>query len=277
MKTYKALLKRFPDQNPDEVFAHFGWDGEAGENWESPFERLSQLAPEQWDFNSPHFKRRNQRFPILTNYLNYTFLRVQELGLIAYSGDGNRGCFNTGLQTPQGKDIFVTFYRNRDASRRNQPDWTWFTFAESYSNKLDSFRPLPEIATYVTDASDLVFDTSYEIDINFEHIVDKNADRLPEVLRSNPALAIVAIRGAVERLKDRVLRNYKIAIPHWYEGRVQLLLPLNLTSDDKADLALVADRDKSTRLYRIRTILSMDMAYIDARLITRPDREWLNP
>jgi len=55
------------------------------------------------------------------------------------------------------------------------------------------------------------------------------------------------------------------------------LLPLNLTDENEADLALVAERDKHNLLYRIKTALTMDMAYVDARLITRPDRDWLNP
>jgi hypothetical protein len=56
-----------------------------------------------------------------------------------------------------------------------------------------------------------------------------------------------------------------------------LLLPLYLTSDVEADLAFVADKDKAGKVYRIKTVLTMDQAYIDARLICRPDREWLNP
>ena len=50
-----------------------------------------------------------------------------------------------------------------------------------------------------------------------------------------------------------------------------------VTSDTEADLALVADKDSERKIYRIKTALSMDMAYIDARLICRPDRDWLNP
>jgi hypothetical protein len=42
-------------------------------------------------------------------------------------------------------------------------------------------------------------------------------------------------------------------------------------------LALVAEKDQAANLYRIKTALTMDMAYMDARLITRPDRDWLNP
>jgi hypothetical protein len=71
--------------------------------------------------------------------------------------------------------------------------------------------------------------------------------------------------------------NYKVAIPHWYSNRIQLLLPLYLTNDAVADNALIVDKDKKSQMYLARTILTMDMAYIDARIITRPDREWLNP
>jgi hypothetical protein len=41
--------------------------------------------------------------------------------------------------------------------------------------------------------------------------------------------------------------------------------------------ALVADKDKARHIYRIRTVLTMDVAHLDARFITRPDREGLNP
>jgi hypothetical protein len=42
-------------------------------------------------------------------------------------------------------------------------------------------------------------------------------------------------------------------------------------------LALVADRDNDRIIYRIKTVLSMDMADLNARLICRPDQDWLNP
>ena len=96
-------------------------------------------------------QRSGQSFPILVSYLNYTFLRLQELGRIAFSEDGARACFNTGLQTPNEKDIFATFYRNRQAEERDQPDWTLYGFFDSYSEKLVDFRPLPEVASYVDD------------------------------------------------------------------------------------------------------------------------------
>lgn len=278
MKKYESLVRRYKDQLGIEVFAHFGYDGDAGENWEAPYERLARLSKhEDWDFHRNEFKRIGQNYPILTSYLNYTFLRLQELDRISYSGDGNRACFNTGLQTPNEKDIFATFYRNKQALERNQPDWTLYGFFDSYSEKLSDFRPLPGIASYIDDPADLVFDASFTFEVNYDHIFEENQDRLPNVLRDNRTLAISAIQGSIQLLKEKVLRNYKLAIPHWYEGKIQLLLPLNITSEQEADLALVADKDRARHIYRIRTLLTMDMAYVDARLITRPDRDWLNP
>lgn len=279
MKTYESLYKRYKDQPSNEIFAHFPWDGNNSETWETPFERLANMTKkEEWNFSRKEFKNKyKQKFPILTNYLNYTFKRAQELNQFAYSDDKEQMCFNTGLQTADEKDIFATFFRNKQAEKYDAPDWTFYTFADSYSTKLTAFRPLPEIPVYIDDANDLIFDTKLKMDVNFEHIIDHNNERLPSELKANRRLALMAIKGASDSLKDKVKRNYKVAIPHWYEGKVQLLLPLNLTDDHKADLALVVDKDKAGNIYRAKTVLTMDLAYIDARLITRPDTDWLNP
>ena len=56
---------------------------------------------------------------------------------------------------------------------------------------------------------------------------------------------------------------------------IQLLLPLCLNQPDRADLALVVDKVGNS--YRGNTVLTLDMAYRNARLITRPDSDWLRP
>ncbi len=279
MPEYKALVRRYKEQPREEVFAHFAWNDKAGEKWETPYERLANLAkdePGNWNFTTPSFRRDGQDFPILKNYLNYTFLRAQEQQKVVFAGD-DKACFNTGLQTREEKDIFAIFFRNRKAIEYDAPDWMLFGFADSYSKNLAPFPNPPNIPTYVEDASDLVFDMSYEIEVNIAHIFDHHEERLPSCLQGNRTLAMVALEGATKVLRQKVLRNYKVAIPHWYEGHIQLLLPLCITNERQADLALVADKDKKRRMYRITTVLTMDMAYIDARLICRPDREWLNP
>lgn len=281
---YKSLYKRYRAQDEREVFALFLYKRKSRESWEAPFEKLAKMAKEeQWDFQRPEFKNEkkytNQKYPILTNYLNYTFLRIQEEDKFVCSKEKDKVCFNTGLQTQRGKDIFATFYSNTEASERNQPDWIFYGFSDSYSEKMEPFSPNPELASYISDVHDLVFNIDYQIEPNLEHIISQDLEeRLPEELQGNTRMAQNAINGAIQSLRDKIRRNYKIAIPHWYEGKIQLLLPLILTNEEEiADLALVVDRDDSRKIYRGKTILTMDMAYIDARLITKPADDWLNP
>lgn len=275
---YESLFRRHKDQDPRTIFAHFGWRGDTGETWETPFQKVAEKARrERWDFDRPEFKRNGSTVPIITSYLNYTFIRLQQQQKIKYSPDSTKACINTGLQTPEGKDLFATFYKNSNAVERGQPDWTLFGYFDAYSDKVREFEPLPDIATYVDDPGELVFDHRLELEVDYRHILGDNKERLPAVLQGNAALARNAVEGAVRQLKERLKRNYKLAVPHWYNERVQLLLPLSITDDNAADVALVAEKDIGRNKYMVRTVLTMDMAYLDARIICAPDREWLNP
>lgn len=276
---YDSLFKRYKDQDPRKYFAHFGWRGDLGESWETPFQKLAEKAKdEDWNFHRPEFKKPGKAFPIIASYLNYAFARIQQQGSIKYSIDNGRACINTGLQTPEGKDIFATFYKNNPAAiEKGQPDWTLFGYFDAYSDKVRDFEPLPDIATYIDDPGELVFDHRFELEVDYQHILNDNKERLPDVLQTNSALARNAVEGAIRQLKERLKRNYKLAVPHWYDERVQLLLPLCITDDNYADVALVAEKDIVRKKYMVRTILTMDMAYLDARIICAPDRQWLNP
>ena len=58
---------------------------------------------------------------------------------------------------------------------------------------------------------------------------------------------------------------------------ISLLLPLCLSDDEQAaDVALVVEKQESGN-YQGQTILTLQMAYLDARLICRPNSEWLDP
>lgn len=275
---YKSLLRRYPSQGIEEIFAFFPYDKKRNESWISPFQQLATMAkPEYWNFQRDEFKKKDNNIPILINYLNFTFIRLLQQRKVSIFKD--KVCFNTGLQTIAEKDIYAVFSKNRKESAE---EWYFNGWVDSYDPRLDIFRTsLPSIASYAEDISDLYFDTSYDIDINIQHIVDEpnNRERLPESIRENSKLAMSVIQNEVHALKDRCMRNYKLAVPCWYpaHSKVQLLLPVHIDDRTRADLALVADKDKQSRLYRIRTALTVDMAYSNARLITRPDREWLNP
>lgn len=275
---YESIIKRYKEQDARKVFAHFGWRSDCGETWETPFQKLAQKAKtEKWNFDYARFIKDTVNYPILSSYLNSTFLRLQQQNKIKFSIDGDKSCFNTGLQTREGSDIFATFYKTKDPALRGHPDWTLFGFFETSSSRVRDFDPLPDIATYISDPSDLVFDASYEFEINYEHILTQNKEKLPSILQLNPTLARNAVEGAIRQLKDRFRRNYKLAVPSWSEGRVQLLLPLSITDDKFSDAALVAEKDARHAKYIIHDILSLDSAYLNARIICAPDRHWLTP
>lgn len=80
--------------------------------------------------------------------------------------------------------------------------------------------------------------------------------------------------GAVQQAEKQVSANFKMAVPQFYKGSVQLLIPLSLNSD-KPQLALAIQRDGE--VYQARTCLTLNMAYNNARLIVRPDANWLDP
>ena len=87
--------------------------------------------------------------------------------------------------------------------------------------------------------------------------------------------------NALDIALSRVAWNYKTAIPVYYvkDHKMQLLLPLALEHKGTIDVALVCnhkyDKEKEVNNYEGRTIFTMEMAYNNARLITRPDSDWL--
>ena len=87
-----------------------------------------------------------------------------------------------------------------------------------------------------------------------------------------------SINAAIDVARRQVRWNYKTAVPAYYPrtNSMNLLLPLNLTSDTSPDVALVVELQKSGN-YQGQTIVTMAQAYCDARLLCRPYIDWLSP
>ena len=132
------------------------------------------------------------------------------------------------------------------------------------------------MAHYFSNPSSLVFDVSKDFRVNIEHLIDDNKTRFPAPYNSMDEYQLQTfLKGAIDNAKERVRRNYKTAIPQYYRGRIQLLLPLCISSAAKADLAIVVEDHGS--FYRASTCLTLDMAYNNARQLAKPDRDWLAP
>lgn len=239
---------------------------------DSRLQRLADLA-EKEDWNYRHTPSARP-MPILFSYLHYTFSRLQEECKVVCLPD--RACFNTGLVTPNQEEICAYFEPHQNPSP-DGPAWYLKDFCRSSDRRLLRFSPLPQIAHYFDDPAELLYNTSIELRENVDHIIMDNKTRFPEPFRSmqdNHQLQI-ALKGAIDHAITRVKRNYKTAVPQFHEGRIQLLLPLCLTNAAKADLALVVSKEGN--VYRAHTCLTLDMAYNNARLLARPDMEWLEP
>jgi hypothetical protein len=136
----------------------------------------------------------------------------------------------------------------------------------------------PARANYFSNPELLVFDTNCEIFPQYRHIFDRTENflRIPEIVRESPNKTML-FDGAIKRVKHMIDANYKTAVPQYYKGKIQLLIPICLISENKPDLALVVSKNDAGNQYLGHSCLSLDMAYNNARLIARPDSAWLHP
>lgn len=217
---------------------------------------------------------------VLLYYLSNTARRLDEQDKVQYRTDDRSvevAALNIGLFTENYEPIFGFLERN-DADRR-QP-WRFRAWVTGSDFRMRSFGDaMPEPATYFENPADLLYDRRLRLNPRLDHIVDDNVDRYPDVLRDNRQLRRNVLHGAVDEALKRVQQSYKTAVPHWYwpaadsTGHMQLLLPLCLIEPGHADLALVVDRTEHG--YAAYTVLPLDGAYKRARLVARPDADWL--
>ncbi len=86
------------------------------------------------------------------------------------------------------------------------------------------------------------------------------------------------IDDAIALAVKRARWNFKTAIPLYYPkaNAISLLLPIALVDDDEVDLALVVARTAAGG-YSGETVYKLKWAYDHARLVCRPDSDWLTP
>ena len=281
-------------------------------NLKSAIETLKNMAlPERWTYS---VEDENYPSPILAKYLKWTFVKLMKEDKILYSN--GYASFNTGLVDRFYKPIYAVF----DKNKFNKQPWHFIDFCVAGSSTVaarkltDNFSRLPERASYIQNFDDVIYDPSLPVDVNWEHIILENIDRMPtellrqvcfgsfdvldpsqindndkaryydelrNVLEANPMrLSIISsmMGMAVETAKHRVAWNYKTAIPVYYptDDSVHLILPLalNINEPEEISIALVMTKTPSGR-YRAVTIFTLDMAYSNARLVTKPSSDWL--
>ncbi len=234
-------------------------------DYDAKIEYLANMTDENWNF---HGKTNNL---ILKNYLKYTTKKLEDENKIMTTD--NYCIINTGLFTPYYEPIYIYAEKNLSDSKQ---DWWFKSFSTSYDLGNLGITELPERANYFQDPSQLVFDVNCKINVQFKHIYDDedNRNRIPkEIVNSKNIHSI--FKGAIDTMVKKVTANYKIAVPQYFNGKIQLLLPLCLVDESIPDLALVVT--KVNNVYQGHTCLTMEMAYNNARLIAKPESNWLVP
>ena len=272
-----------------------------------------------------------ENYPILKNYLAYTFKRLVFEDKILYGDVADAehageeyAAFNTGLVDQKYEYIYALFKKN---TMSPQPYWYLLDFVvageQSGKTLARLFYPLPKRADYFENQfRNMVYDTSTQLLCDYTHIIVERIGRFPlRFLQENCPPNMLDIDGVKleevypkhakdserkryfeqlgERIRNmpmvlnnlknrleaaihltlkRVEWNYKTAIPVYFPTRnlCSLLLPLCLSEEGQVDLALVVEPLQSGA-YQGQTVLPLDLAYNNSRLLTRPDSDWLRP
>ena len=234
--------------------------------------RIKELAekalPEKWSFDG------KDDYSILKNYLKYTFINLQNENKIIETE--TYSVFDTGLFSNYYVPIYAYGELNKNPSE-NTTKWFFKGFKDKCElGALDVIEKFPERADYFSDPSKLVFNWHLDVNINHKHILDdlRTLQRLPESIK-NSDIPLESLTGVIDSAVKRVIANYKLAVPHYYCNKIQLMIPLYFGKSDTPDVALVLDRMKGN-YYQATTCLSMEMAYMDARIIAKPESNWLS-
>lgn len=258
----------------------------------------NQLAlPENWSFKE---NPSDDDFPILKSYIDYTFAKAWRDKQIVLSVDGRYSVFNTGLVNRNYQYIYILFERNA-----GQSPWKFSMFCipgirQGGRLLADNFKVLPTPVRYFSDISDISYMISNDKtpdeqlpDLQPDHYFIDHPERLPlhfllDGCRKNQNIIYLlklvfealeaAFRNAVRKAVMRVSWNYRTAIPVYFPSynKMSILLPLSFSSKTEAEIALVVEYNSVSQKYTAPTILTLPVAYSNARLVGKPESDWLN-
>ena len=252
--------------------------------WDDYYETIRELKNKTLDEDSWDFG--DGSCVILDNYLCNTFCQILSENKIFFQD--NWAIFNTGLLNKYYEIIYCVLQANNNKGKQK---WIYYDFLSGGEKSkkgnnitLSNFSQLPEKARYYNKFTDLYYDSDKELSSDYKHIIEKSIDRFPvyikEKLFPSGIIDTEDMRGrfetAINRLKNRLKINYRTAVPFYYvKGKViQFLLPICLLDYNKADLALVVSTREGG--YHGETIYPLEWAYSYARLLCKPDNDWLN-
>lgn len=201
------------------------------------------------------------------------------------SGSKKKCVFNTGLIDIYNNDIYILDSSN-DEKRFGSKI---LSIVESKASLVGSgfarehLINMPRPIKFYDNKSSLVLDASIDdIDLSdgarLNHIIKERIDRFPDKYRDMPIDVISGmIKTAIDKAIQQSDRDYKYIVPMYNikMNKIQYLAPLYLESSisDVPELAVVIGSNSG--FYYVYTVLSIDTAYDNARLICKPSDSWL--
>lgn len=267
-------------------------------------DKLKEMSiVENWNFSS--YKSGISQ-PILKNYLEHSYYQAFYEDKISINTNEQTACINSGLLDPYFNEIYIVC----DIEEPANPN---ILFARILTNprimkssdRLFSryVKNIPQPPAFYKDLTELIFDCDTAsqqdgISLADRHIFEDNIERINNSLspgkpkydvKTNISSCIQAFEASLRYSLSLAKRNYKLVAPQfWAEtGKIQFLMPIYLEGkceEQKGDrkevslpnVALCLEKNENGR-YLGTSILSLDMAYQNARLIAKPDSFWLEP
>ncbi len=255
------------------------------EAFDKKLEFLAKLAsPEPWETpNAQHPK------DILFYYITKQFSRCYQQNLLVFSPNGDYCVSNTGLMTPRAEDIYMLFQKNRYYGKTSQKGglitekWAHVGFFKRSERDITSLGlpSDPQLPSFWEDESEAFFDTNAKISVSIDHIIDDHWDReegiFPPYLKSLGKEIVTSLfNAALETSQKKAKRNMFLVVPQFYDGKYMFLMPLTLAGPCGAEPTTIAlALQKQGDQYRGNTIFNLETAYKKARLINRPESNWL--
>lgn len=264
-------LERFLNSNSEiNLLKRFAFLG-SRESFDNKLAYLTRVAePENW-----YPKDGETTIPVIFYYVVHTFERLFEQEKIVVNESETVALANTGLMTPQGDEILFYFEKAPTYDQTKPTSCYWYLKAfliESDNTVVRLGMPKPEIATYFTDYNELYFDANLDIVLNFDHIFGDRNERIPDEFKNLPIEDARAIfNGFLSLTKKRIKRNNRIPVPQYYRNKIMFLIPVRILGGRNVIIAV----EKMGESYKGNTTLTKNMAYNCARLLTKPESNWL--
>ena len=248
----------------------------------------SNAVAEPWSFSN---RPSACKYPILKSYLENIFGKLRKetqagaTNKIVQSADGHYILFNTNLPDTFGRDILIMAeVRKKVNGEEYFENPSMFTKGVSEMRRLGfSVENTPQPATFFEDVNEVIFQSSWTIDSSFEHldhIIQDNRSRFPKEYQEKDPIRVAGdLEQGINMAVRMAKRNFKYIAPMYRRQKdcIQMLMPIYLSGSyrEAPDFALVLTPDNG--IYIPETILPIDGAYQNARLIAMPDEAWLRP